>query len=214
MLLLYELEIRDHITHTVHLCKVEKGTPSRQTNFQRVSTISQPNPGHRSWPKEHKQNFSLHLCCRWVSLCRTLPRRLDVVAHGLILVLWLQVSNNRTKQLFHTRILGLFGNSYSILFIISHLRFLQLFLLTNVFKSLPLPVGSVWNMLPFIHIFLQVHTKPNTAILQVGFTKVEWSEVLILFVLQQCMLLLNQPMIAESWNRLARETPSFKQQVF
>lgn len=40
MLLLYELEIRDHITYTVHLCKVEKGTPSRQTNFQKESLPS------------------------------------------------------------------------------------------------------------------------------------------------------------------------------
>lgn len=31
---LYELEIRTYITHTVPLCKLEKDTPSRQTNFQ------------------------------------------------------------------------------------------------------------------------------------------------------------------------------------
>lgn len=40
MPLLHELEIRNHITYTVHLYKVEKGTPSRQTNFQKESLPS------------------------------------------------------------------------------------------------------------------------------------------------------------------------------
>lgn len=147
--------------------------------------------------KEHGQNLSPHLLCGWVSLCGTQPRQLCVVIRALVLVLLLQVSNNRSKWLLHTRILQLFGNSYCISFAISflwirHFRFLQLFPFINVFKSLHLPIGFVWNILPFIYIFLQVHTKPNTAVLQDGFIKVEWSGVLIIpLVLQHYVLLLN-----------------------